>query len=153
MKLLQMNHVKKSFNDETLHVLKDISLSVEKGEVTLKGDVRSREEKFRAEQIAESVSGVSDVTNNLRVKKRSRNADSSTRSGEDNRVDSQSESKSSSGNSGISPIAGPATPEPHANRGTALDSFKTREPNRSRVALHHAVKCAMPRRARATSRG
>ena len=30
MKLLQMNHVKKSFNDETL---KDISLSVEKGEV------------------------------------------------------------------------------------------------------------------------
>lgn len=34
MKLLQMNHVKKSFNDETLHVLKDISLSVEKGEVS-----------------------------------------------------------------------------------------------------------------------
>ena len=33
MILLQMNHVKKSFNDETLHVLKDISLSVEKGEV------------------------------------------------------------------------------------------------------------------------
>ena len=33
MKLLQMNHVKKSFNDATLHVLKDISLSVEKGEV------------------------------------------------------------------------------------------------------------------------
>ena len=25
MKLLQMNHVKKSFNDETLHVLKDIA--------------------------------------------------------------------------------------------------------------------------------
>ena len=33
MKLLQMTHVQKSFNDETLHVLKDISLSVEKGEV------------------------------------------------------------------------------------------------------------------------
>ena len=33
MKLLQMNHVQKSFNDETLHVLKDISLSVAKGEV------------------------------------------------------------------------------------------------------------------------
>ena len=33
MKLLQMNHVQKSFNDDTLHVLKDISLSVEKGEV------------------------------------------------------------------------------------------------------------------------
>ena len=33
MKLLQMNHVQKSFNADTLHVLKDISLSVEKGEV------------------------------------------------------------------------------------------------------------------------
>jgi len=33
MKLLQMNHVQKSFNDETLHVLKDISISVDKGEV------------------------------------------------------------------------------------------------------------------------
>ena len=33
MKLLEMNHVQKSFNDGTLHVLKDISLSVEEGEV------------------------------------------------------------------------------------------------------------------------
>ena len=33
MKLFEMNHVQKSFNDNTLHVLKDISLSVEEGEV------------------------------------------------------------------------------------------------------------------------
>ena len=33
MKLLEMSHVHKSFNDDTLHVLKDISLSVEQGEV------------------------------------------------------------------------------------------------------------------------
>ena len=33
MKILEMNHVKKSFNDNTLHVLKDISLSVSEGEV------------------------------------------------------------------------------------------------------------------------
>ncbi len=33
MKLFEMNHVQKSFNNDTLHVLKDISLSVEKGEV------------------------------------------------------------------------------------------------------------------------
>ena len=33
MKLFEMNHVQKSFNDDTLHVLKDISLSVEEGEV------------------------------------------------------------------------------------------------------------------------
>ena len=33
MKLFAMNHVQKSFNNNTLHVLKDISLSVEEGEV------------------------------------------------------------------------------------------------------------------------
>lgn len=33
MKLFEMNHVQKSFNNGTLHVLKDISLSVEEGEV------------------------------------------------------------------------------------------------------------------------
>lgn len=33
MSVLELNHVKKSFNNGTLHVLKDISLSVEKGEV------------------------------------------------------------------------------------------------------------------------
>ena len=33
MKIMELNHVKKSFADATLHVLKDISLSVEKGEV------------------------------------------------------------------------------------------------------------------------
>lgn len=32
-KILEMNHVQKSFNDYTLHVLKDISLSVSEGEV------------------------------------------------------------------------------------------------------------------------
>lgn len=32
-KILEMNHVQKSFNDNTLHVLKDISLSVSEGEV------------------------------------------------------------------------------------------------------------------------
>ena len=32
-KILEMNHVQKSFNDNTLHVLKDISLSVAEGEV------------------------------------------------------------------------------------------------------------------------
>ena len=33
MKLFEMNHVQKSFNNGTLHVLKDISLAVEEGEV------------------------------------------------------------------------------------------------------------------------
>lgn len=33
MKILEMNHIKKSFNNASLHVLKDISLSVSEGEV------------------------------------------------------------------------------------------------------------------------
>ena len=33
MNVLELNHVKKTFNNETLHVLKDINLSVGKGEV------------------------------------------------------------------------------------------------------------------------
>ena len=33
MSVLELNHVKKSFNNGTLHVLKDINLTVNKGEV------------------------------------------------------------------------------------------------------------------------
>jgi osmotically-inducible protein OsmY len=45
----------------------NIEVMVANGEVTLNGTVESREEKRRAEDIAESVSGVSHVQNNLRV--------------------------------------------------------------------------------------
>ena len=31
MKVLEIKNIKKSFNDQTLHVLQDISLSVEEG--------------------------------------------------------------------------------------------------------------------------
>ena len=45
----------------------DVEVNVANGEVTLAGTVRSREEKRRAEDIAESVPGVRHVQNNLRV--------------------------------------------------------------------------------------
>lgn len=45
----------------------DIEVSVNNRIVTLTGRVGSREEKRRAEDIAESVSGVTDVSNQLRV--------------------------------------------------------------------------------------
>ena len=45
----------------------DIDVTVTDGEVTLTGTVWSREEKRRAEDIAESVPGVRHVQNNLRV--------------------------------------------------------------------------------------
>src|SRR6266498_1193605 len=45
----------------------DIEVSVDNGLVTLAGSVGSRAEKRRAEDVAESVSGVMDVSNQLRV--------------------------------------------------------------------------------------
>jgi osmotically-inducible protein OsmY len=45
----------------------DVEVTVNNGMITLAGRVGSREEKRRAEDIAESVSGVTDVSNQLRV--------------------------------------------------------------------------------------
>ena len=46
----------------------DVEVMVENTEVTLTGTVRSRSDKRRAEDLAESVSGVTNVENRLRVK-------------------------------------------------------------------------------------
>lgn len=50
----------------------DIDIKVEGSEVTLSGVVRSREEKYRAEDLVESISGVRSIQNNLRVEKDTR---------------------------------------------------------------------------------
>jgi osmotically-inducible protein OsmY len=47
----------------------DIEVTVNNGMVTLTGRVDSRDEKRRAEDLAESVSGVNDVSNQLRVER------------------------------------------------------------------------------------
>jgi hypothetical protein len=47
----------------------DVEVKVQAGEVTLMGEVGSREEKRRAEDLAEQVSGVRDVHNQIKVKK------------------------------------------------------------------------------------
>jgi osmotically-inducible protein OsmY len=47
----------------------DIEVSVSNGDITLTGMVLSREDKRRAEQVAERVSGVGDVQNNLRLRR------------------------------------------------------------------------------------
>jgi osmotically-inducible protein OsmY len=49
----------------------DVEVTVMNAEVTLTGTVNSRADKRRAEDIAESVSGVSNVENRLRVKQQS----------------------------------------------------------------------------------
>ena len=46
----------------------DIAVSVSGGEVTMDGTVASRQDKRRAEDIVEGISGVTHVQNNLRVK-------------------------------------------------------------------------------------
>lgn len=55
----------------------DIEVAVSEREVTLTGSVRSRDEKRRAEDIAEAVSGVTHVQNNLRVKQQGSDTGSS----------------------------------------------------------------------------
>jgi osmotically-inducible protein OsmY len=47
----------------------DIDVRVENGEVHLTGEVKTRDDKRRAEQLAEQVSGVDNVMNHLRVEK------------------------------------------------------------------------------------
>ena len=47
----------------------DVEVTVTGGEVTLVGMVMNREDKRRAERLAESVSGVGDVQNNLRLRR------------------------------------------------------------------------------------
>jgi osmotically-inducible protein OsmY len=47
----------------------NITVEVQNGEVTLRGTVPDREAKRRAEDLAESASGVKDVQNQLRVKR------------------------------------------------------------------------------------
>ncbi len=47
----------------------DIEVTVVGGDVTLTGMVLSREDKRRAERLAEEVSGVGDVQNNLRLRR------------------------------------------------------------------------------------
>jgi osmotically-inducible protein OsmY len=53
--------------DDTDLDASDIEVSIENGVVTLRGSVDSHWDKRRAEDIAESVSGVIDVDNHLRV--------------------------------------------------------------------------------------
>jgi hypothetical protein len=49
----------------------DVEVKVEQGEVTLEGSVRDRRQKLLIEQVCDSILGVQDVTNHLRVKRAS----------------------------------------------------------------------------------
>lgn len=47
----------------------EVEVQVQSGEVTLSGTVRSRHEKFIAEELADEISGVTEVHNQIRVKR------------------------------------------------------------------------------------
>ena len=53
----------------------NITVQVQKGEVTLTGTVTTREQKRRAEDLAEGSSGVREVTNNVRVSRETEGVD------------------------------------------------------------------------------
>lgn len=55
------------FTDDDHIDASEIMIQVQQGEVTLSGTVQDREQKRHAEDLAESISGVREVTNNLRV--------------------------------------------------------------------------------------
>ena len=60
--------VNDKLSDDPMLDASDIEVVVASGEVTLNGTVNARQDKRRAEDLAESVSGVNHLQNNLRVK-------------------------------------------------------------------------------------
>ena len=61
------DEVNEALTEDELLDASDIEVSVENGEVTLSGTVTSRHAKRRAEDLAESCSGVIDVHNRLKL--------------------------------------------------------------------------------------
>jgi hypothetical protein len=88
--------------DDPMLDASEIEVDVRHGEVMLTGSVSSREQKRRAEDVAERISGVRDVTNQLRV----------TRDSSGHNWDRDSSRVSSSGNSAGSQPATPASGTP-----------------------------------------
>jgi len=62
-------NVNERLTDDHMLDASSIEVKVSKGEVTLTGTVSSKEDKRRAEEIVENVSGVSNVENRIRVNK------------------------------------------------------------------------------------
>lgn len=74
--------IREDINDRLMQIdeidVSDIEVSVSSGEVTLSGTVGSRHCRYALEEVADSVPGVKDVTNNIRIK---RDHDIETKSG------------------------------------------------------------------------
>jgi osmotically-inducible protein OsmY len=95
----------------------EVEVSVSNTEVTLTGTVNSREDKRRAEDIAESVSGVTNVENRLRVKGRYGDYSSSSTS-----TGSTMGTGTGTGTSGISGTPGTTTSSAAAGGGKSTSN-------------------------------
>ena len=62
-----LEDVSDRLTDDAMVDATEITVEVKEGEVTLTGTVRDRDQKRRAEDLAERVSGVRDVINGLRI--------------------------------------------------------------------------------------
>jgi Flp pilus assembly secretin CpaC len=60
-----------TFTDDHMLDASNIEVTVKNGEVTLSGTVNNREAKRRAEDLAENLSGVTNVENRIRVSEKS----------------------------------------------------------------------------------
>ncbi len=78
----------------------DLEVSVKSGVVEIKGEIDSRTCKFQAEHIADSVSGVKDITNQIKVN-RDRSGDRGQQSRSETQYDSNARTRSSSSDSNI----------------------------------------------------
>lgn len=82
----------------------DIEVSVDKGEVTLVGSVSDRHDKFEAEWIADSVMGVKDITNRIRVRRHETEAHDQRSLGQErSRTVEEADRKADSGGNGAEP--------------------------------------------------
>jgi CBS domain-containing protein len=87
--------------DDAMLDASEIEVQVQSREVTLTGSVRTRTEKRRAEDLAESVSGVAHVQNNLRVGQHQADHSSGTEAGD---------AVSATNNPGIGGAGAPGSP-------------------------------------------
>lgn len=100
----------------------DIEVSVADREVTLTGTVNSRDEKRRAEDIVEAVSGVAHVQNNLRVKQ----AGTGVRGTLDSLANATSGAFGERGGSTMSSRSGASGPGSSSSPGSSASSDATR---------------------------
>lgn len=56
----------------------DVEIQVKSGEVTLSGTICDRREKYQMEELADSIPGVKEVTNQLRIKRANQGDESGT---------------------------------------------------------------------------